>query len=177
MSAKDMKRFLNFDLVGICTMLCGTAVSPIYYTFMCESSYGWCKLWLTQIFCASFLALFILFKCPNASSFLLGFAWIGAAVSALPGTIHAAYFLEEGQAMGFKLTPWTVGEFAYGIGAVLYATNTPERWVKGKFDYLGHGHNLFHMGCIIGALIHIWASLKCFHERQLFSCPETGLHN
>ena len=60
---------------------------------------------------------------------------------------------------------------------ILYATNTPERWVKGKFDYLGHGHNLFHMGCIIGALIHIWASLKCFHERQLFSCPETGLYN
>ena len=102
-------------------------------------------------------------------------AWIGAAWSTLPGVIHAAYLVDEGQVMGFKLWPWVVGAFAYGIGAVLYGTNTPERWFKGKLDFIGHGHNLFHTGCIIGALLHTWASLKCFHERQLFSCPETGL--
>ena len=75
----------------------------------------------------------------------------------------------------FKLWPWLAGVFAYGVGAALYATHTPERYFKGKLDFFGCGHNLFHFGCFIGAAFHMWGSINVFHERQMFSCPETGL--
>ena len=50
MSQEDMDTFLKFDLIGICIMICGSSVAPIYYTFMCEDSLFWCKLWLYMIF-------------------------------------------------------------------------------------------------------------------------------
>ncbi len=32
----------------------------------------------------------------------------------------------------------------------------PERFAKGKFDYFGHSHFLFHMFVVAAALVHLW---------------------
>ena len=46
-SAEGMFTLFKVDLLGISIMITGSAVSPIYYSFMCEDSFFWCKLWLT----------------------------------------------------------------------------------------------------------------------------------
>jgi adiponectin receptor len=72
----------------------------------------------------------------------------------------------------FDLWPWATGGAFYVIGAVLYALNWPECWSKkGRFDYIGNSHNIFHVCIVIAALVHWFGSVRCFHERQLFVCP------
>ena len=134
--------------------------------------------WLSQICLLCGVAcVMTIFRSKESNLIVFALAWSGAVICTMPCAAHATFFVEEGQAMGFKLWPWVAGYAGYGIGVAFYAFKIPERWSPGKYDYLGHGHNLFHTGCLIGALFHTWASLKCFHERQLFSCPETGLFN
>ena len=159
-------------------MICGTATVPIYYTFTCEDSFFWAKTWLMvlQFFCGMAL-LVTMSQSKSKGTCLFAVAYIAAALSSMPCALHGAYWMQEGQALGFKLWPWIAGELCYAVGATLFGTKTPERFAKGKFDYLGSGHNLFHFSCVVGAVIHIWASFKCFHERQIYSCPETGIYN
>lgn len=42
----------------------------------------------------------------------------------------------------------------YGLGAVIYVTRIPERWMPGKFDIAGHSHQLFHVLVVAGAYTH-----------------------
>ena len=156
-------------------MISGSATSPIFYTFTCEESFFWVKFWLGQIwFFCGLASLITVTQSANKSTCLFATVYITAVFLTMPCALHATYGMAEGQAWGFKLSPWLIGEHFYGIGAVLYGTKTPERFFKGKCDFIGSGHNWFHLGCAIGAAIHFWASLKSFHERQLFECPEIG---
>ena len=158
-------------------MICGSATAPIYYTFTCEDSFGWGRLWLFTIWFFCGLALLVTTLTKSRGTCIFATSYILAGLSSMPCALQGAYLMQEGQALGFKLWPWLAGEFCYGIGAALFGTKTPERFYKGKFDFFGTGHNWFHLGCVIGAVIHVWASIKCFHERQIYSCPETGLFN
>lgn len=46
-----------------------------------------------------------------------------------------------------------MGSF-YIVGAFIYAFRVPERWWPGKFDILGHSHQIFHCLVVAGAAIH-----------------------
>jgi len=40
-------------------------------------------------------------------------------------------------------------------GGVLYASRIPERWFPGRFDLLGHSHNLMHVFVIVGTVVRL----------------------
>jgi adiponectin receptor len=42
----------------------------------------------------------------------------------------------------------------YILGAFIYAFRVPERWFPGKFDIIGHSHQIFHCLVVAGACIH-----------------------
>ncbi len=44
----------------------------------------------------------------------------------------------------------------YITGALLYAMHIPERWFRGKLNYFGHSHFLFHMFVVAASLTHLW---------------------
>lgn len=48
-NADNMNELLKVDLIGIGVMIAGSAVSPLYYTYMCEDSMVIGKFWLGQI--------------------------------------------------------------------------------------------------------------------------------
>ena len=47
MNAKAMDDLFKADLIGIGAMISGSAVAPIYYTYMCEDSFKIGMVWLS----------------------------------------------------------------------------------------------------------------------------------
>ena len=56
------------------------------------------------------------------------------------------------------------------LGALVYATRIPERWMPGKFDIAGHNHQLFHVLVVAGAFTHYKAGLIYLKWRDLVGC-------
>ena len=44
-----MDSLFKLDLIGIGVMISGSAVAPLYYTYMCNDSFGIGMYWLGQI--------------------------------------------------------------------------------------------------------------------------------
>jgi len=58
----------------------------------------------------------------------------------------------------------------YGIGVTVYALRIPERWLPGKFDLIGHSHQLWHVLVIAGAYTHYLAGLVYLSWREIDGC-------
>ncbi|KNE02210.2 hypothetical protein QG37_00699 [Candidozyma auris] len=98
-------------------------------------------------------------------------------------TAVAKFGLEEAEKRANAL--WLVGEgFFYIFGASLYAARIPERFfhakgstaakkhLRGKFDFVGHSHQIFHFMVVIAAYCHWKALIGCYiylHEVVLES--------
>jgi adiponectin receptor len=68
--------------------------------------------------------------------------------------------------------PWlaTMGAL-YIIGALIYGTRIPERWMPGKFDLFFHSHQIFHVLVVMAAMSHYWAVIQTFqwqHQNNPF---------
>lgn len=59
----------------------------------------------------------------------------------------------------------------YLVGALLYATRTPERFFPGKFDIWFQSHQLFHMCVVIAAFTHYYGISEMAMKRLTSSCP------
>ncbi|XP_068309430.1 heptahelical transmembrane protein 3-like isoform X4 [Pyrus communis] len=51
-------------------------------------------------------------------------------------------------------------------GAAFYVIRIPERWKPGKFDVVGHSHQIFHIFVVLGALAHSAATLVVMDFRR-----------
>lgn len=51
------------------------------------------------------------------------------------------------------------------LAAFLYATHLPERLIPGRFDIIGHSHQLFHVSSILGAMDQMQAILYDMKDR------------
>ena len=92
----------------------------------------------------------------------------------MPACIHMAYISNDDQVFQFVIWPWLTEGIFYSVGGLLYALRFPERYYKRTFDIFGSSHNLFHFFILAAAMLHFWGSIRIFHERHLFQCPETG---
>jgi len=70
-----------------------------------------------------------------------------------------------------------IGGAMYAGGAITYSQFFPERFFPhSKFVATWcQSHTIFHWCCVGAALLHFWSSLRTYHERQLFPCPEAGI--
>jgi adiponectin receptor len=50
----------------------------------------------------------------------------------------------------------------YLSGAIIYASQVPEKWWPGKFDYAGASHNIWHLAVLGGILFHYMAMQEFF---------------
>ena len=50
----------------------------------------------------------------------------------------------------------------YVTGAVIYASQVPEKWFPGFFDYFGGSHNIWHFAVLGGILFHYYAMMHFF---------------
>ena len=62
----------------------------------------------------------------------------------------------------------------YLVGACVYASQIPERWSPGLFDYVGGSHNIWHVAVLGGILFHYCAMQDLFavaFQRAQGECP------
>lgn len=59
---------------------------------------------------------------------------------------------------------------AYIFGLVFYATQFPESFWPGRFDVVGHAHQIWHISIVVAILLHHRATFYWHQERFNFSC-------
>jgi len=102
-------------------------------------------------------------------------AFIFAGWSTAPGIINLSFNVEDRFVKTFPLWAYVTGGVMYTVGGTIYALKIPECFFENKFtDIWFNSHSFFHWMILGAAMLHMWASFRVFHERQLFPCPEAG---
>lgn len=162
---------LRLDYAGIAALIATSFYPPVYYSFMCNPFLR--NLYLISITVLGIAtigaSLLPVFQNPEYRSIRAGL-FFGMGVSGVVPVLHKLIlFRHHPEALyttGYEIL---MGAF-YGLGALVYATRIPERWMPGKFDIAGHSHQLFHVLVVAGAYTHYRAGLIYLKWRDLQGC-------
>ena len=162
---------LRLDYAGIAALIATSFYPPVYYSFMCDPFF--CNLYLgfiTTLGTATVLVSLIpVFQTPEfrvvRASLFFGMGFSGAA----PILHKLIIFWDQPEALHTTCYEVLMG-LLYGLGALVYVTRIPERWMPGKFDIAGHSHQLFHVLVVAGAFTHYRAGLVYLKWRDIKGC-------
>ncbi|GAB2231800.1 hypothetical protein Drorol1_Dr00010812 [Drosera rotundifolia] len=162
---------LRVDYAGITALIATSFYPPVYYSFMCYPFF--CNLYIGLItilgvitVSISLVPVFQTAKFRTARALLFS----GMGVCGVFPILHKlVWFWHRPEAHHTTAYELLMG-FFYGMGALLYATRVPERWMPGKFDIAGHSHQLFHVLVVAGAYTHYRAGLVYLKWRDLEGC-------
>lgn len=162
---------LRLDYAGITGLIVTSFYPLVYYTFLCDPFPLSLYLGFITVSGAAAVAVSLLpvFESP-------GLRWARAALFACMGAsglVPIAHKLlvfgarpEAVQTTGYEMA---MGGF-YLAGVVVYGARVPERWMPGRFDLVGHSHQLFHALVIAGAYAHYHAGLVYLSWRDMEQC-------
>ncbi|XP_025829290.1 progestin and adipoQ receptor family member 3 isoform X2 [Agrilus planipennis] len=155
-SEEDMASFLCFDLLGIALSLLSIYTSGVYYAF-------WCHQGLRQFYLLTVTLIFILAMSLQIPSFNVDtnikmatfVSW--AAYGVIP-TLHWTISMGGLENPMVRLfLPRVIGMYTIsGTAFLIYITKLPERFFAGKFDFLGHSHQWWHMLVVLA--LYYWHS-------------------
>ncbi|KAH8591405.1 hemolysin-III family protein [Bisporella sp. PMI_857] len=155
-----LERFACVDYTGISLLIAASIMTTEYATFYCEPISRWVYMTLTA---ALGIGGVILPWHPTFNRSDMAWARVAFYV-----TLGATGFspalqlsLTRGGALEFY-APIAKSLVVYVLGAVIYASQIPERWFPGAFDYIGGSHNLWHFAVLGGILFHYAAMQEFF---------------
>lgn len=162
---------LRIDYAGIAALIATSFYPVVYYSFMCNPFF--CNLYLGSItllgICTVVVSLLPMFQTPEFRTMRTSL-FLGMGLSGIAPVFHKLILFwnrpEAVHTTGYELL---MGLF-YGLGALIYATRIPERWMPGKFDIAGHSHQIFHVLVVAGAYTHYQAGLVYLRWRDLEGC-------
>ncbi|XP_040989651.1 heptahelical transmembrane protein 4-like isoform X2 [Juglans microcarpa x Juglans regia] len=162
---------LRLDYAGITALISTSFYPPVYYSFMCNPFF--CNLYIGFItvlgITTVLFSLLPVFQTPQFRT-VRACLFCAMGFSGIAPIMHKLiWFWGQPEALhtfGYELL---MGAF-YGLGALVYATRIPERWMPGKFDIAGHSHQLFHVLVVAGAYTHYRAGLVYLRWRDLQGC-------
>ncbi|PSS30684.1 Heptahelical transmembrane protein [Actinidia chinensis var. chinensis] len=162
---------LRLDYAGIAALISTSFYPPVYYSFMCNPFF--CNLYLGFITLLGIgtmlVSLLPVFQKPEYRKFRASL-FFGMGFSGIAPILHKLIlFWNRPEALHTTGYEVLMGLF-YGIGALIYATRIPERWMPGKFDIAGHSHQLFHLFVVAGAYTHYHAGLVYLRWRDQEGC-------
>lgn len=162
---------LRLDYAGIAALISTSFYPPVYYSFMCDPFF--CNLYMgfiTILGVATVLvSLLPVFQSPEFRT-IRASLFLGMGLSGVAPILHKLIlFWHQPEALHTTGYEILMGLF-YGLGALVYATRIPERWMPGKFDIAGHSHQLFHLLVVAGAFTHYRAGLVYLKWRDLHGC-------
>ncbi|CAL1282481.1 unnamed protein product [Larinioides sclopetarius] len=151
-------------------------------------------VWVTQS-CGGFSSIFVGTMClPGPIRYLLLLIYISFAIKALHAAVYArgpwqrrisfaAMFIMRLLILCLRYTPYGGGhtealyhvfmqDFWSLVGAVISASQIPERWLPGKFDFAFNSHNIMHVLVVLGGLHMHWAVQKDFLWVAKNQCPK-----
>ncbi|OJJ06364.1 hypothetical protein ASPVEDRAFT_45755 [Aspergillus versicolor CBS 583.65] len=169
-----MERFACVDYTGISFLVAASIVTTEYTAFYCEPTSRWVYILLTMSLGIGGVIL------PWHPTFnRADFAWIRVAFYV---TLALTGFAPIAQLTYTRSFFWCLYFYApvmksilvYFAGACVYASQVPERWRPGLFDYCGGSHNIWHLAVLGGILFHYHAMQDLFanaFQRAQGECP------
>lgn len=171
-SAEDCEKFLCYDLFGIALSLFAIYMSGIYYAFWCSSNL--LTFYISTISVIFVIAMILQIPALNIDpnvKLLVFVAW--AAYGVVP-TIHWT-IVHGGLANPIVelLLPRVIGMYAIsGTAFLIYITKVPERFYSGRFDFIGHSHQWWHL-FVVGAFWYWHNSGMLYIDYRLnHACPD-----
>lgn len=169
-----MERFACVDYTGISLLVAASIVTTEYTAFYCEPVSRW-----TYIFMTSSLGVAGVILPWHRKFNRADMAWARVAfyvTLALTGFAPIVQLsLTRGLAWSlYFYSPVVKSIMVYFVGALIYASQIPERWRPGFFDYVGGSHNIWHLAVLGGILFHYCAMQDLFagaFARAKGECP------
>jgi len=174
-SPEVMTQVLRFDYAGIFMIMFGSFLPPVYFLFSCHSQIQilYCGVAISFGLVGTILSMCEFFHTPKWTVFRLSFYSCNCLSGLIP-LMHAKLYLPEefiGSLLNSNvMSSVTCMYLSYGLGLLLFASKFPECVFKGKFDYLFHSHQLFHICVFGGAFFHHQTNWKMYNEWKLLSC-------
>ncbi|KAM5492341.1 hypothetical protein McaMca56_007179 [Microsporum canis] len=157
-----MERFACVDYTGISLLVAASIVTTEYTAFYCEPYSRWIYILMTSTLgiAGVILPWHPRFNGPHMAwarvAFYVTLALTGFApivqLSLTRGLEWSLYFY----------APVVKSILVYFCGACIYASQIPERWHPGFFDYVGGSHNIWHVAVLGGILFHYLAMQDLF---------------
>lgn len=161
----------RFDYVGIAALICTSFFPTVYYAFLCQPRMQFFYLSAISLMGVLTVAVSLLpvFQSTKFRTFRASL-FFGLGASGVVPCLHKLVLY-----WGNPVVVTTTGyEFLmgalYGLGAIFYATQIPERWLPGRFDIAGHSHQIFHLLVIAGAFTHYQAGRLYLQWRDVHAC-------
>jgi adiponectin receptor len=157
-----MERFACVDYTGISLLIAASIMTTEYTAFYCEPVSRWTYMTATAVLGIGGVIL------PWHPTFnRVDMAWARVAFYVTLGATGFAPVLQLNLTRGGSwawefYAPITKSITVYLIGACVYASQVPERWCPGAFDYIGGSHNLWHFAVLGGILFHYVAMQEFF---------------
>ncbi|XP_038975455.1 heptahelical transmembrane protein 4-like isoform X2 [Phoenix dactylifera] len=162
---------LRLDYIGITALIVTSFYPLVFYSFVCQPFY--CHLYMGFIttFGVATISVSLVpeFQAADFRPLRAGLFFCMGVSGLVPIMHKSIAFHHRPEAIlsaGYELL---MGTF-YGLGVVIYAARIPERWKPGRFDIVGHSHQLFHVFVIAGAYTHYLAGLVYLKWRDIEGC-------
>ncbi|CEF68609.1 Adiponectin receptor protein [Strongyloides ratti] len=170
--------FSKLDYSGIALLIIGSFIPWIYFVFECQPHLV--IIYISMITVIGILAvivsLFDKFAQPRFRPLRAGI-FLTMGLSAIFPGIHLLLIESWDIIVEKELLKWNIimGSL-YVIGALQYALRIPERFCMGKFDYLFHSHQFFHIFVVIAASLHFYGiSRVTVNKISSGSCEEQAI--
>uniref|UniRef100_A0ACD5Y619 Uncharacterized protein n=1 Tax=Avena sativa TaxID=4498 RepID=A0ACD5Y619_AVESA len=162
---------LRLDYAGIAALIVTSFYPVVYYSFLCHPGLQRLYMGFITAFGASAVTASLVpaFQAPELRPLRAAlFSLMG--VSGLVPVAHKLVLYggrrEAVATAGFEALMGAL----YGAGAAVYALRVPERWFPGRFDLVGHSHQLFHLFVIAGAYAHYLGGVEYLRWRDADRC-------
>ncbi|KAM0854021.1 hypothetical protein ACQ4PT_050691 [Festuca glaucescens] len=162
---------LRLDYAGIAALIVTSFYPVVYYSFLCHPGLQRLYMGFITAFGASAVTASLVpaFQAPELRPLRAAlFSLMGVS-----GFVPVAHKLvlyggrqEAVVTAGFEALMGAL----YGLGAAVYALRVPERWFPGRFDLVGHSHQLFHLFVIAGAYAHYLGGVEYLRWRDADKC-------
>ncbi|KAK2746407.1 hypothetical protein FQN55_005625 [Onygenales sp. PD_40] len=157
-----MERFACVDYTGISLLVAASIVTTEYTAFYCEPVSRWIYILATSTLG---IAGVILPWHPTFNRQDMAWARVAFYVTLAATGFAPIAQLSLTRGLGWSLyfySPIVKSLAVYLTGALIYASQIPERWRPGLFDYVGGSHNIWHLAVLGGILFHYRAMQDLF---------------
>ena len=172
---KVNKILSRLDYGGIMFLVSGSCYPPYFFFFYCEKYLSIIYLFAITFsaFCLFIFTLTPDFEIPEKRN-LRGICFLTIGISTSIPILHLTFFPKN--IYGFYDSPhlkyWYYGGLSYVIGGTIYVLRIPEKFFKGKFDIIGHSHQILHLFVDLGFILHYLGCLDSYYYRLNRQCPK-----
>lgn len=169
----------RFDYAGIAVLIVASFVPAMYYAFLCQPFWRHFYLISTVSMGVAVISTSLPqkfqareYRFIRAVVFTMLGMWGVVPVTHLLLTHGHVWAIRS----AFQLD--MLMGLIYLLGAATYACRIPERWYPGKFDIMGHSHQLWHAAVVLAAWVHYCAMMILLQWRDASGgCAVPGMVN